>query len=102
MKKYLCVIFSFILIVFLIGCGNNDTTSRVYSQSITIAKMPSTPKCKTSDSISVVNEVIKVLSEIEKEPSKQENINGWQYIIMINIDGKELRYSIGSEILYDM
>ena len=58
--------------------------------------MPSPPKCKTTDDVSVVNEVIAVLGKIEKSPIEDENINGgWSIMIKLNIDGQNFNYTIG-------
>ena len=63
---------------------------------MTIVKLPSPPKCKTTDDVSVINEVVDVLSKIEKSPIDSENINGgWTIMIKLNIDGQSFNYTIG-------
>ncbi len=102
MKKVLCIIFSLILIFLLCGCDNQDTESKVFSQEVTIVKMPSPPKCKTTDDISVVEEVIAVLGQIEKAPTPNQEINGgWSTMIILNIDGQEFVYTVGGAIFKD-
>ena len=101
MKKFLSVILT-IFFVFLCGCSSNtdnnsSETKTVFKQEVTIVKMPSPPKCKTTDDVSVVNEVIAVLNEIEKLPIEDENINGgWSVMIKLNVDGQEFNYTVGS------
>lgn len=96
MKKIISLILSVLLVLSLCGCGNSDAQSTVFSQEVTIVKLPSPPKCKTTDDISVVNEVIAVLGEIEKSPIEDENINGgWSIMIKLNIDSQSFNYTIG-------
>lgn len=95
MRKVACLIISLLMLFSLCGCGSSDTQSTVFSQEVTIVKMPSPPKCKTTDDISVVNEVITVLGEIEKSPIEDENRNGWSIMIKLNIDGQSFNYTIG-------
>lgn len=102
MKKILCIIISLTIIILLCGCDNADTESRVFSQEITIVKLPSPPKCKTSNSIAVVDEVIAVLGEIEKSPTPNDvNAGGWSTMIRIKIDGQELVYTLGGNLFTD-
>ena len=99
MKKFISIILTFVFVL-LCGCSsdtknNSSDAKTVFKQEVTIVKMPSPPKCKTSNSIAVVDEVIAVLGEIEKS-SPLENINGgWSTMIKLKIDGKELVYTIG-------
>lgn len=96
MKKIVPLILSVLLALSLCGCGSGDAQSTVLSQEVTIVKMPSPPKCKTTDDVSVVNEVIAVLGKIEKSPIEDENINGgWSIMIKLNIDGRSFNYTIG-------
>jgi len=96
MKKIVPLILSVLLALSLCGCKSSDTQSTVFSQEVTIVKMPSPPKCKTTDDVSVVNEVIAVLGKIEKSPIEDENINGgWSIMIKLNIDGQNFNYTIG-------
>lgn len=96
MKKFVSLILSVLLALLLCGCNSHDTQSAVFSQEVTIVKLPSPPKCKTTDDISVVNEVIAVLGEIEKSPIEDENINGgWSIMIKLNIDSQCFNYTIG-------
>ncbi|MBR6502377.1 MAG: hypothetical protein IKT42_02950 [Clostridia bacterium] len=109
MKKLLSIIIAFVVCLSLASCSADDTTSsgaannqaNRFTQEVTIVKMPSPPKCKTTSSSSVVNEVLEVLREIEKAPNTCGNTNGWQYMIKINIDGKDLSYSIASDTFTD-
>lgn len=96
MKKIISLVLSVILALSLCGCGNQNTESNVFSQEVTIVTLPSPPKCKTTDDISTVNEIIAILSEIEKSPIESENINGgWDIMIKLNIDGQSFNYTIG-------
>lgn len=101
MKKFICLILSAVFMLLCCGCNqananNTSNTDKAFSQEVTIVKMPSPPKCKTSNSIAVVDEVIAVLGEIEKS-SPIENINGgWSIMIKLKIDGQELVYTIGN------
>lgn len=96
MKKIVSLILSVILALSLCGCGIHDTQSAIFSQEVTIVKLPSPPKCKTTDDISIVNEIIAVLGEIEKSPIEDENINGgWSIMVKLNVDGQEFNYTIG-------
>ena len=101
MKKLLCIILSITFVFLLCGCGddtdNSSESDKVYKQEVTIVKMPSPPKCKTTNSIAVVDEVIGVLGLIEKSPANSDNVNGgWSIMVELNIDGKELSYTIGN------
>lgn len=96
MKKFLCLILSIIFLFSFFGCEKSNTTSTTFSQEVTIVKLPSPPKCKTTDDISIVNEIIAVLGEIEKSPIEDENINGgWSIMVKLNVDGQEFNYTIG-------
>lgn len=96
MKKFLCILLSLILISIFCGCDTKDPESINLSQEVTIVKLPSPPTCKTTDDISIINEVITVLSNIEKSPINNDNINGgWNVMIKLKIDGKTLNYTIG-------
>ena len=97
MKKLVCMILSMLLIVLLCACDNQNTESKVFNQEVTIVKMPSPPKCKTSSSVSVVNEVLATLAQIDKSPINKINgyTNGWEIMIKLNIDGQEFNYTIG-------
>lgn len=91
------IVLSLLLFLSFCACGNKDTESLNFRQEVTIVKMPSPPKCKTTDDISVVEEVIAVLGQIKKAPIENENINGgWSIMIKLNIDGKNFNYTIGS------
>ncbi len=96
MKKILCIILSLTFMFLFCGCGAKDTESKFFSQEVTIVKMPSPPKCKTSDSIAVVDEVIAVLGEIEKSSTLEDINGGWSIMIKLKIDGQELVYTIGN------
>ena len=97
MKKILCLFITAILTVSLCGCSYVNYEKQNFSQKVTIVKMPSPPKCKTTDSTTVVNDVIAVLSDIEKTSVEEGKINGgWNIMVKLNIDKKELVYTIGS------
>ena len=86
MKKILCVILSLAFMFLICGCSstgdNTSVTNKVFKQEVTIVKMPSPPKCKTSDSIAVVDEVIGVLGIIDKSPIDTDVVNGgWNIMI---------------------
>ncbi len=99
MKKFMGIFLCFIMLFALIGCksSNINTVSDeeiTFSQTMTIAKMPSPPKCKTFDSMAKIEAVLEILSQIEKG-EKQTNTNGWQYMIKLNVDGTTLNYTVG-------
>lgn len=107
-KKIFSILLTIVLGLTFVACGDSNTSSNgdtknksEFMQEVTIIKMPSPPKCKTSNSSSVVNEVLMLLREIEKAPSTCGNTNGWQYMINIKIDGQELSYSIASDTFTD-
>lgn len=97
MKKLL--VLSTVLIVLLCGCDVSSTKSDVFSQEITIIKMPSPPKCKTSDKIADVDALLEILGLIDKSPISttaiESDINGWEIMIKLKIDNNELVYTIG-------
>lgn len=96
MKKVILMVLSLTLI-FMCGCSYLNYERQNFSQKVTIVKMPSPPKCKTTDNTSVVNDVIAVLSEIEKTPIEEDNINGgWNIMVKLNIDKNELVYTVGN------
>lgn len=100
MKKFISIILTFVFVL-LCGCSsdtnnNSSDAKTVFKQEVTIVKLPSPPKCKTTDDVSVINEVVDVLSKIEKSPIDSENINGgWTIMIKLNIDGQSFNYTIG-------
>jgi len=97
MKKFVCAMFSIIFMLLFCGCDSRNTVSSEFGQEVTIAKLPSPPKCKTTDSVSVANEIIDVLAQIEKKPLDSEKINGgWQFMIKLKIDGQSFNYTIGN------
>ncbi len=101
MKRFLLIILTLVFVL-LCGCSastdnNSSDTKTVFKQEVTIVKMPSPPKCKTTNDSSVVNEVLELLSKIEKTPTNKDVINGgWSTMLKINIDGNEFNYTIGS------
>lgn len=96
MKKSLCILLSFVLITMLCGCETQNNESANLSQKVTIVKMPSPPKCKTTDNISIVNDVINTLGMIDKSPIESDNVNGgWNIMVKLEIDGKSFNYTIG-------
>ena len=101
MKKFISIILTFVFVL-LCGCSsdtnNNSADAKtVFKQEVTIVKMPSPPKCKTTDDSSVVNEVLELLNKLEKAPTNKDVINGgWSTMIKLKIDGKEFNYTIGS------
>lgn len=96
MKKVFCVILSLLFIFVCCACGNQNTESQNFNQEMTIVKLPSPPKCKTTDDVSVINQVVDVLSKIEKSHIDSENVNGgWSIMIKLNIDGQSFNYTIG-------
>ena len=95
MKKTLSIIL--LLTIVLSFCGCTDGKKTVFKQEVTIVKMPAPPKCKTSEDIAVVDEVISVLGLIDKSPINDDKINGgWEIMIKLNVDGQELNYTIGN------
>lgn len=101
MKRIILLAISAILILSLCSCGNQNTESLNFSQKVTIVKLPSPPKCKTTDDISTVNEIISILGEIEKTPKTCGNTNGWLIMIKLNIDGQNLNYTIAGDTFTD-
>lgn len=101
MKKFISIILTFVFVL-LCGCSsdtnnNSSDAKTVFKQEVTIVKMPSPPKCKTTDDSSVVNEVLELLNKLEKAPTNKDVINGgWSTMIKLKIDGKEFNYTIGS------
>ncbi len=86
---------SLVVIMLFFGCNNIENDNLKFSQEITIVKMSSTPKYKTVDSISTVNQVTDILNEIEKSPIDSENDDQLDFVVNINIDGESFEYSIG-------
>ena len=86
----------------LCACNNEGVQSAVFNQEVTIVKLPSPPKCKTTDSNTIVNEVIEVLALIEKHPvPKDENVGGWSTMVKLKIDGQEFVYTLGGNTFTD-
>lgn len=102
MKKFLCILLSVFLVFLISGCdngtfNNSSDTNEKFGQAVTIIKLPSPPKCKTTNSNSVVNDVLHVLAEIQKTPIESDKINGgWNIMIKLKIDGKEFIYTVGN------
>ena len=110
MKKLLLIITTLALCLLLAGCNTGDTSlssnannkATKFSQEVTIVKLPSPPKCKTTDSNAVVNEVIDILGLIEKTSIPNEvNASGWSTRIRIKIDGQEFVYTLGGNLFTD-
>ena len=101
MKKFISIILTFVFVL-LCGCSsdtnnNSSAAKTVFKQEVTIVKMPSPPKCKTTDDSSVVNKVLELLNKLEKAPTNKDVINGgWSTMFKLKIDGKEFNYTIGS------
>lgn len=96
MKKFLCLFIAILITISLCGCSYLNYENQNFGQEVTIVKMPSPPKCKTTDDLSTINRIISILGEIEKTPIEDENINGgWYIMIKLNVDGKELIYTVG-------
>ena len=101
MKKAICVVLTLIFCL-LCACESHNTESNVFSQEVTIVKLPSPPKCKTTDSTSVVNEVINVLGLIEKNSTPNDvTAGGWSTMIRLKIDGNEFVYTLGGNLFTD-
>ncbi len=92
MKKIIALILSLVLCITLVGCASSGSE---LSQTMTLVRMPSPPKCKTFDDIGQIDKVLSVLNQIEKGDVLTEDVNGWVYFIKLNVDGTELCYSIG-------
>ena len=102
MKKVLCVVFAFIFVALLCGCDDGSVQSNVFRQEVTIVKLPSPPKCKTTNSNTVVNEVIDVLGLIEKHPTPNDVASGgWSTMVILKIDGQEFVYTLGGNLFTD-
>ena len=102
MKKALCIILSLIFIILFCACDNTEVESRVFSQEITIVKLPSPPKCKTSNSITTIDKVIELLGQIDKSSTPNEvNAGGWSTMIRLKVDGQELIYTLGGDLFTD-
>lgn len=102
-KKIFSILLTIICLM-LVACGDSNTSSKgevnnktEFTQEVTIVKMPSPPKCKTTTDSSVVNEILNLLNKMEKSPTNTDVANGgWTTMIKINIDGQEFNYTIGS------
>ena len=95
MKKALCIFLSLAILLLLCGCSGVDG-NKSFRQEMTIVKMPSPPKCKTTDNITIINEVLAVLTQIEKTPTDDAEIQGgWNIMVKLDIDGQQFNYTIG-------
>ena len=102
MKKVLCAIIAILFAVLLCGCDVDSVQSNVFSQEVTIVKLPSPPKCKTTNSNTVVNDVIDVLGLIEKHPTPNDVASGgWSTMVILKIDGQEFVYTLGGNLFND-
>ena len=95
MRKVLCLLLIIPLIVFSSACEPKNNQSEAVGQELTIATMPSPPKCKTTKNVGIIDSVLRVMAEIEKEPS-DDNTNGWYYFIELDVDGQSFKYSLGN------
>ena len=95
MRKVLCLLLIIPLIVFSSGCEPKNNQSEAVGQELTIATMPSPPKCKTTKNVGIIDSVLRVMAEIEKEPA-DDNTNGWYYFIELDVDGQSFKYSLGN------
>ena len=97
MKRTISIILSLVFVFGLCSCRVTQNESTGLSQEITIVKMTSPPKCKTTDDITVINEVLELLNKMEKTSATDETVNGgWTTMIKLKIDGQEFNYTIGS------
>ena len=98
MKKFLVIMLS-LIIVLLFGCGEKKKDDLKFSQAIIIADLStSSPKYKSSNSISTINQVTDILNEIEKSSVDNDEVKS-DFIVEISIDGETFKYSIGETFI---
>ena len=96
MKKIISILLTVSILFLFSGCNNTDTVSTAYRQEMIIVTMPSSPKCKTTNSMPTINKVLNVFAEIEKEPIGEDVIgDGWDFLIKVTIDNEMFTYSVG-------
>lgn len=96
MKKIISILLTVYIMFLFSGCNKTDTVSTAYRQEMIIVTMPSSPKCKTTNSMPTINKVLNVFAEIEKEPIGEDVIgDGWDFLIKVTIDNEMFTYSVG-------
>ncbi len=100
MKKIFAILLCIIMLLPITACAdkvpnNNTGANMTFSQSMTIVKMPSPPKCKTFSGLDTIEDVLEILRQIKKG-EKVDDTNGWQYMIKLNVDGRQISYTIGN------
>lgn len=101
MKKITVIILCIAILLSLIGCkaskiDNSSKPEKIFSQSIRIAKKVPPRKSKTTTDVSTINEVLNVLSQIQKEKEITERKKGGTiYGIYLDVDGNQISYAVG-------
>ncbi|MEE0808883.1 MAG: hypothetical protein U0L84_05965 [Acutalibacteraceae bacterium] len=96
MKKFI----SIILLPIFIMCIGCKAESKNFYQEMTIARLPSPPKCKITRNVSDINKVCNLFIQTPKSPL-DDKINGWIYKVDIDIDGQVFSYAVGHEFFTD-
>lgn len=99
MKKIFSVIICIVLLFCLCSCTAVDNNKEL-KQEMTIVKMPSPPKCKTTDSVNAINEILSLFKDIEKSPL-DEDVKGWSVMIKLDVDGKSFNFTISETLFTD-
>ena len=97
MKSKLMACFLLIsLILAMAGCGKSvstagtrkqsaSETTEAKVQSLTFVKLPSPPKCKTTQDMKVINEILDYLEKGKKDPIKVDKaLKGWEIFIKLD------------------
>ncbi len=100
MKRLTVLLLCFIILISAFGCTVSENSSTVFKQQMTIIRMPSPPKCKTTSNITYIDRVLSAFSEAQKTPL-DENVNGWHYKIDLVVDGETFTYAVNESVYTD-
>lgn len=101
MKKLVSIILCLVLVGIISGCTAVGTNKDI-KQEMTIVIMPSPPKCKTTDNVNVINEILSLFKNIEKAPLEDDVNGGWSVKIQLNVDGEIFNYTMSDTVFTDL
>lgn len=102
MKRILCIVFSLLFIFLLFGCAKTKNKSDLaFGQSMTIT-LKNTNESKSTKSITDIETMLQILSDIHKLEVMEDWIGDVDYKIEIIVDDRKLTYMFGGKTFCDL